>query len=46
MDGGLTTLLWHLYHLSALYLELRPMLRQATRRYRTRLRAFLQLSFR
>jgi hypothetical protein len=46
MDGGVTLALWHLYHLCALCLELRPVLREAIDRYRTLLRLLLQLSFR
>jgi hypothetical protein len=46
MDGGLTAALWHVYHLCALYLEMRPLLREAIDRYRTLLRILLRLSFR
>jgi hypothetical protein len=46
MDGGLTSTLWHVYHLCALYLEMRPMLREAIDRYRTLARAYLQVAFR
>lgn len=46
MDGGLTIALWHLYHLCALCLELRPVLGEAIDRYRILLRAFLRFSFR
>ncbi len=46
MDGGLTTGLWHLSHLCALCLELRPLFREAIDRYRALVRAYLRVSFR